>query len=132
MLSLSDTSIRMYRKKSGLVSFRLKSYLLVHTNVGFSLDAYLRNLTCQLSLPSGLVVPMETTYTVHAQAGYALDTMTHLFWAWGEIEMKSMRNSVGKLRVDYHISFTGHPYEEPDHFEMIVPIIVKTRQYKGL
>jgi len=74
---------------------------------------------------------MKTSYAVRTESEYALDTMVHLFWAWGEVEMKSMLNSVGKLRVDYHISFTGHPYEKPDFFEMIVPLIVKTREYKG-
>jgi hypothetical protein len=132
MLSLADTSIRLYRKKNGLVSLRLKSYLLVHSNVGFSLDAYLRNLSCQLTISSGQVVPMEYSFTIHTQAEHILDTMLHSFWAWGEVEMESMRNSLGKLRVDYHISFTGHPYEKPDFFEMIVPLIVKTRKYKGL
>ncbi len=132
MLSLSDTTIRMYRKKNGLVSFRLKSYLLIHTNIGFSLQAYLRNIACQLTLPSGSVIPLETTYTVHTQAEYELDTMIHLFWASGEHEIVPLRNSVGKLRVDYHISFTGHQYEKPEHFEMIVPLIVKSYKYKGL
>ena len=132
MLNLADTSIRMYRKKNDLVSLRLKSYLLVHSNVGFRLNAYLRNIACHLTLSSGLVVPMDTSYTINTQAEYTLDTMVHLFWAWGEVEMDIMRNSVGKLRVDYHISFTGHPYEEPDSFEVIVPLIVKTRKYKGL
>lgn len=132
MLSLADTSIRMYRKKSGLVSLRLRSYLLVHSNLGFSLNAYLWSLACQLTLSSGQIVPMETSYTIHTQAEYVLDTMVHLFWAWGEIEMESMRNSVGKLRLDYHISLTGHPSEKPDSFETIIPLVVKTRVYKGL
>ncbi len=131
MLSLSDTTIRMYRKKNGLVSLRLKSYLLVHTNEGFSLLAYLKNLSCQLTLATGQVVPMCRSYSAHTQAEYLFDTMVHYFWAWGEVEMESMQNSVGKLRVDYHFSFTGHPYEEPDFFEIAVPLIVKTRQYKG-
>lgn len=131
MLSLSDTTIRMYRKKNGLVSLRLKSYLLVNTNLGFSLTAYLRNLSCQLTLPSGDVVPLERSYSMNTQADYVFDTMVHYFWAKGVADIP-LRNSVGKLRVDYHISFTGHPYEEPDFFELPVPLIVKTRQYKGL
>jgi hypothetical protein len=132
MLSLSDTTIRMYRKKSGLVSFRLKSCLLVHTKVGFSLSAYLKKMECQLTLSSGLVIPMETSYTYHAQADHEMDTMVHFFWARGECEMESMRNGVAKLRMDYHFSFAGHPYEEPDYFEKKAPLVVKTRKYKGL
>ncbi|MBU4295270.1 MAG: hypothetical protein KJ862_05205 [Proteobacteria bacterium] len=122
----------MYRKKNGLVSFRLKSYLLVHTDVIFNLNAYLRNLTCQLTLSSGLVVPMDTSYTIRTQAEYVMETMAHLFWASGEAELESMCNSVGKLRLDYHISFTGHPDENPDFFETIVPLVVRTRKYKRL
>lgn len=132
MLRLADTSIRMYRKKNGLVSLRLKSYLLVDTNVGFSLTAYLKDLSCQLTLPSGQLVEMDTNYTVKIQAEYLFDTMVHLFWASGVVEMETMRDSVGKLRIDYHISFTGHPEEKPTFFEMTVPLIVRTRTYKGL
>lgn len=77
-------------------------------------------------------MPMETTYTIDTMAEYKLNTMTHWFWAWGERSQKSMRNSVGKLRVDYHISFTGHPTEEPDYFEMVVPLVVKSYRYTGL
>jgi hypothetical protein len=65
MLSLADTSIRMYRKKNGLVSLRLKSYLLIHTGASFSLTAYLRKLSCQLTLSSGQIVSMEASYTTH-------------------------------------------------------------------
>lgn len=121
----------MYRKKNGLVSLRLKSYLLVNTNLGFSLTAYLRNLSCQLTLPSGDVVPLERSYSMNSQADYVFDAMVHYFWAKGVADIP-LRNSVGKLRVDYHISFTGHSYEEPDFFELPVPLIVRTRQYKGL
>ena len=131
MLSLADSSIRMYRKKNGLISLRLSSYLLVHSNAGFRLDAYLRKLSCQLTLSSGQVVTMEHAFTVDTQAEYAFDTMVHKFYAQGEVKMESMRNSVGKLRVDYHISFTGHTCEEPDFFEMTVPLVVITMEYRG-
>ena len=75
---------------------------------------------------------MEWSYSAHAKAEYALDTMVHSFWAWGEVGMKTMRDSVGKFRLDYHISFTGHPYEKPDFVEFVVPLIVKSFEYKGL
>ena len=83
MLSLSDTTIRMYRKKNGLASLRLKSYLLVNTNLGFSLTAYLRNLSCQLTLSNGDVVTLETSYSMHTQADSVFDTMVQYFWAKG-------------------------------------------------
>jgi len=81
---------------------------------------------------SGQVVSMEAAHTVNLESKFVLDTMVYGFWAWGEVEMKSMQNSLGKFRMNYHISFTGHPSEEPDFFEVVVPLIVKTWKYKGL
>lgn len=121
----------MYRKKNNYVSFRLKSYLLIHTNASFRLSAYLKNISCKLTLPSGLDVPMNVEYSIDPEMKYELDTMVHLFWASGELKIDKMRNSVGMLRIDYQISFSNHPSEESSFFEKPVPIIVKTWTYNG-
>ena len=41
------------RRKDGRVSLRLKSHLLVESNVGFRLSAYLRSISCRLQFASG-------------------------------------------------------------------------------
>jgi hypothetical protein len=131
MLRIADTTIRMYRKKNGGISYRLRTFLLVATNTSFSLGAYLKHIGACLTLPNGNKVPLDVTYSVDTIAEYSLETMTHRFIASGEADTGILRNSVGKLRLDYHLSFTGHPYEEPKFFEMVVPLVVKTNNYTG-
>jgi hypothetical protein len=87
----------MYQKKNGGVSYRLKSYLLVDTNPTFSLSAYLRDISAELTLPTDEVVPMEVWYTVETQAAYRLNTMMHWIWARGQSEQQTMQDSIGKL-----------------------------------
>lgn len=130
-LRLSDTTVRMYRKKNGEVSYRLKSFLLVETTATFNLCAYLRDITASLTLPDNDTVQMEVGITYHTQMDCRLNTMTHELWASGNNFQKKMRDCLGKLRIDYHLSFTGHPTEEPAYFENIVPIVVKSHTYKG-
>lgn len=131
MLQLSDTTVRVYRKKNGDYSFRLSGHLLVLTNASFSLDAYLRDIRCILSFASGESVSMECSYTVDTMAQYVMNAMVHRFWASGSSRMENLYNTIGKLRLDYHISFTGHEAEEPDFIEYLVPVIVKANTYKG-
>ena len=57
--------------------------------------------------------------------------MVHDFWLSGEVKDIRLRSTVARLRVDYHISFTGHSSEEPSSFEIHVPLIVNTSLYKG-
>lgn len=131
MLRLADTSIRMYRRKDGRVSLRLRSYLMVKSNIGFRLSAYLREISCRLTLASGKVIEFEQiSYTEDTQAEFVLDTMVHWFWASAVTDMEVIRNSVGIFRMDYLVSFTGHPTEEPDFFEAIVPLIRKPTVYE--
>ncbi len=130
MLRLADTSVRMYRKKDGRVSLRLKSYLLVESNVSFRLSAYVRELSCALRLASGEEIEFDTVeFTEETQAEYKLNTMVHLFWAAGVTDMKTIRNTVATLRLDYRISFTGHESEVAEHFEAIVPLVRRCTVY---
>jgi len=125
MLRLADTSIRLYRKKDGRASVRLRSYLMVQTNAGFKLSAYLKSIRCHLTLPSGEVIEL-TDVSYSDSCRYRLETMVHDFWASGVADMKTIENGVGTLRLDYHISFTGHPSEEPVSFETVVPLLRRT------
>lgn len=130
MLRLADTSIRIYRKKNGKVSLRLRSYLMVKTNTGFRLSAYLKAISCDLKLPSGTVIPFdEIGYSYDSNCKYEMGTMVHDFWAAAEADMPTIRGGVGILRVDYHISFTGHPSETPKVFEEVVPLLKRTYRH---
>jgi len=130
MLRLSDTSIRMYRRKDGRVSLRLRSYLLVNTNVGFRLSAYLRSISCRLRFASGEEVGFnELGFTEDLEAEYKLNTMVHGFWAAAVVDMDTIRDTVAKLRMDYHISFTGHESEAAEFFEIVVPLVRRRTVY---
>jgi hypothetical protein len=59
-LRLADTSVRLYRKRDGSVSVRLRSYLMIHSKGGgFRLSTYLNKLECSLTLATGEVVSLE-------------------------------------------------------------------------
>jgi hypothetical protein len=112
MLRLADTSVRLYRKKDGRASFRLRSYLMIDTSVGFRLSAYLKELSCKLTLPSGEdIVFEEISFSEDLICKHQLNTMVHDLWASASADIKEIRNGVGKLRIDYRISFTGHEAE---------------------
>ena len=103
---------------------------MVHSKVGFRLSVYLRSISCRVALPSGKQIEFEeVAFTEDIQAEYKNDTMVHWFWASAVTDMKVIRNSVGKFRMDYLLSFTGHPTEEPDYFETIVPLVKRPTIY---
>lgn len=130
MLRLADTSVRMYRRKDGRVSIRLRSYLMVSTNVGFRLGAYLRSISCRLQFADGKEIEFDSVaFTECIETEYKLNTMVHGFWAHGVTDISKIRDTVAKLRLDYHLSFTGHPEEEPSHFEVVVPVLRRRTAY---
>lgn len=75
---------------------------------------------------------MDVSYTAETVADHEMDTMVHFVWAWGVCEMEDMRDTVGRLRIDYHFSFTGRSFKKPDYFEVVAPLLIITRTYKGL
>lgn len=119
---LADTSVRQYRRRDGRVAFRLRSYLMIETTAGFHLSTYLKEISGELTLSTGERIPMEEIAFSDACI-HKMGVMMHDFWAAGTSELKIIANDIGKLRIDYHLSFTGHPYEEPDYIEMLVPLI---------
>lgn len=130
MLTLADTSIRLYRKKNGKASLRLRSYLMVKTNIGFRLSAYLRDISCRLTLPSEEVIVFdEIAFTEDLICKFDSETMVHGFWASGVADLKVIKNGVGRLRLDYRISFTGHPTEMAKSLEVVVPLLKGTSTY---
>jgi hypothetical protein len=121
----------MYRRKDDDVSFRLKTYLLVRSEVSFSSGRYLKDLECRLTLPSGEKLAMKVEWTVDTVTEFRLDTMLHGFRAYRKASLPRMRNTVATLGIDYHLSFIGRPSDQSGHFELIVPLVVMTHRYKG-
>lgn len=121
-LSLADTSVRQYRRLDGLVAFRLRSRLMIETATTFRLSAYLRTISGHLTLSSGMVVLLDEI-AFSEDSLYRLGVMVHDFWAWGTGALDVIRDDVGSLRLDYQISFTGHPCEKPEFIEMHVPLV---------
>ncbi|MFZ0912778.1 MAG: hypothetical protein WBQ76_04440 [Candidatus Korobacteraceae bacterium] len=130
MLKLADTSIRMYRRKDGRVSLRLKSYLLVHSNVSFRLCAYLRSISCHLTFASGKEIEFdEVAYSEATEAEYKLDTMVHGFRASAVTDIDTIRNTIATFRMDYSFSFTGHEDEITGSFQAVVPLVKRSTVY---
>lgn len=122
MIRLSDTTIRLYRKKNGLVSVRLHSHIIVHAkDGGFSLSAYLNQFDCSVTLDSGELIPLsDYRYTYHCI--YKMDHMIYELWAAGITELESMSETAGLLRIEYRLfSFPGQG--DPDIYERVVPVL---------
>jgi hypothetical protein len=114
---LADTSVRMYRKGDGAVSFRLHSYLMVPANgCGFRLTAYLTEFVGSLKLASGLYVALNNL-SVTEDCLHAMDTMVHEFWAWGDAELSEIAETVGRLRLEYKL------FGSPGAIEVVVPVV---------
>lgn len=123
MLRLADTSIRLYRKKDGTVSVRWRSFLMIHTNLGFRLSAYLNKFDCSVAIAEGPTVHFdEVSYT--EDCIYKMDHMVHEIWAAGSTPLGIMKDTVGLLRIDYRLfSFEGQG--APSVIEQIVPILAR-------
>jgi len=130
MIELSDTSVRLYRKKDGRVSVKLRSYLLVTTNVGFSLSAYLRSISLHLKLASGEELKFDEVSFACDVECYAMETMVHDLSGSGILEIDKIESTVGRLTLNYHLSFTGHDTEEPASISYIVPVIKRSTAYE--
>ena len=49
--------------------------------------------------------------------------MVHEFWANGVADLATIKNGIGTLRVTYRLSFTGHPCEGYEFFDVVVPLV---------
>jgi len=119
---LSDTSIRIYQRKDGRESLRLRSYLMVPTDTGFSLSAYLKTISCSLRLASGQTMEFDEVGLAN-DGWYEIGVMVHSLHAWSIVDTGQILGHVAWLRVHYHLSFTGHPSEKAESFECRVPLI---------
>ena len=122
---LADTSVRLYRKRDGTVSVRLKSFLMIHCKGGngFKLSAYLNKLDGSITLDTGeCVIFDELSYTESCL--YKMEHMIHEFWASGTTNMSVIKNGAGLLILEYRLfSFDGQG--SPSVIEAIVPVLAR-------
>jgi len=104
----------------------MRGFLMVETEGGFRLSAYMKNLSLTLTLENNEELRFDEIAYSEA-CHYAMNTMIHGFWAATAAPIQLARNKAGNLRVDYHFSFSGHPCEKPECFEIVVPLIDRTR-----
>lgn len=121
---LADSAIRMYRRRDGRVSLRLRSYLMIETRTTFSLSAYLREISGNIALSGGEVVPLDEISFSHDSV-YDLGVMVHDLWASGVVPLELLKDGVARLRLDYRISFTGHDEVEPNYIDVLVPLVAR-------
>ena len=124
MLRLADTSVRLYRKKDGTVSVRWRSFIMIHTKIGFRLSAYLNKLECSVAIADGPTVNFdEVAYS--EDCAYKLDYMVHDIWASGSTPLGVMRDTtVGVLRVEYRL-FSLDGQGDPSVIELVVPVVAR-------
>ena len=124
MLRLADTSVRLYRRRDGHVSLRLRSYLMIHCkDQGFRLSAYLNQLDCMLTLENGERVSLDDSG--YSDSGlYKMEHMIHDLWASGISATENIQDSAALLRIDYRLlSFEGQG--APSVIETVVPVLAR-------
>jgi len=128
MIELADTTFRAYKKKDGGISLHLRGYLLVHTNAGFRLSAYLKNIKCWIRLPGRKEQELDSVaISDDTVCKYDQHTMLHDLWVSTVIRGLAIKPCVAYFRMMYHISLTGHPTEEPEFIQRNVPVIPRFR-----
>jgi hypothetical protein len=124
MLSLADSTVRLYNKRGRKVAYHLRSHLLVRTNVGFRLSAYLRSISCHLHIPGVDEFEFDSVaIDEDPMCDIALNMMCHHFRASAIRTAAPKRDTMATLRLEWHVSFTGHPSEAPETKELVVPLI---------
>ena len=122
---LAGTSVRLYRKRNGTVSVRLRSFLMIHCKGGngFKLSAYLNKLVGSITLDTGeCVIFDELSYTESCL--YKMEHMIHEFWASGTTNMSVIKDGAGLLRLEYRL-FPFEGQGSPSVIEAIVPVLAR-------
>lgn len=122
---LADTSVRLFRKRDGSVSIRLRSYLMIHCKGGrgFKLSAYLNKLEGSIKLDTGQCVSFdEWAYTENCL--YKMEHMIHSFWASGTTNMEVIKDGAGLLRFEYRL-FSYEGQGDPSIIEAVVPVLAR-------
>ena len=125
MLRLSDTSIRLYRKRDWSVAVRLHSYLMVYCkdSRGFRLSAYLNQFDCSTTFEDGRTVVLDD-YSYTYDCLYRMNHMIHEFWASGRIAMDTIKDGAALLRIEYRL-FSYKGQGNSSLIEVVVPVLAR-------
>ena len=123
-IDLADSTFRAYRRRDGDISLHLRGYLLVHTDAGFRLGAYLKAIKCWIKLPGRKEEEFDSVgFSECTVCKYDQSIMLHDLWISTVIRPTCIGPCVADFRMMYHISFTGHRTEEPEFIYRKVPVI---------
>jgi len=121
-LELTNVILRGYGKKNHKIALHLKGHLLVFTNAGFSLTGYLKEMQSWLTLP-GQKELMSLSMSVSVGCIYSEEIMIHDLWTNFILPNQKLESSIAHLRMMFHVSFPGHPTEEPAYIERMAVIV---------
>lgn len=126
-IRLSSYEFRTYRKRSGHISLRHRSYLMVPTNTGFSLSAYLSRIAAYLTLPDATEIQLDhIAYTEVQEFKYDGETMVHLLWLSHVVPRTEVKPGLGHLRIEYQFQFVKGCPDARAHEH---PAIIKPMPY---
>ena len=122
-LDLSNVILRAYKKKNRRIALHLIGHLLVFTSVSFSFTRYLRKMQSWITLPGQ---PEREAHSMSLSVGctYSDEVMIHDLHAKFILPYQRLKQSVTNLTMMFHISFTGHPTEEPIYIERKAVIVL--------
>ena len=128
MIELADTTFRAYKKRSGFISLHLRSFLLVHTGVGFRLSAYLKEVRCWITLPGSKEQAFDSVSIGDApECNLDRGIMAHSLRISGLIPPRTLRPCVADFRMRYKITFRGHETDKSKTIKRKVLVIPGSR-----
>lgn len=121
-LDLSNIVIKAYKKKNKKIALHLKGHLLVFTNTTFSFTGYLKEMQGWVTLPGQSEIETKSM-SISVDCVYSENIMVHHLSVEFELPYQKLNTSIANLKLMFHISFTGHPYEEPTYIEKKAVIV---------
>lgn len=107
-IELSSYEFRTYRKQSGLISLRHRSYLLVHTRDGFNLTRSLGKFSGRLSSRGSGEVRLDFHSISHdVEFGFDGKTMIHCLQMWTFCAQHAIKPGLWRLTLEYAITLGG-------------------------
>lgn len=106
--SLSTYEFRAYPKATGFVWLYLRGHVLFHTNSSFSVDAYLRDMVGDLTLPDGSTHALESlSIDAVPTAKFDGKHLLHGISAVVPTELNRIVAGIGWLRLGFEFDFHG-------------------------
>ncbi|RBP53678.1 hypothetical protein [Arenicella xantha] len=126
MIDFSGIVFNAYKKKSGNISLHARGYLLIPTNIGFSLSAYLRDIGCWIYVPGEKEHECQSISIGHEiECEFDGMTMMHDYHIETVLPFEKINTCVADVKIVYHLAFANSEHEEPKVLNMRVAIIKK-------